>query len=129
MRRRAGALVRERTAPRELALDPACVAGDLCVHCASTLRGGGGVLLPVYPSGVLYDLLECLGAHLDAAGLAHVPLYVLSEVADASLAYSNILAEWVSQAKQVRDRFDRAATLAASNGSQRSRIILTLLQA
>ncbi|KAI8437891.1 hypothetical protein MSG28_010573 [Choristoneura fumiferana] len=43
---------------------------------------------------------KCLGAHLEAAGLAHVPLYVLSEVADASLAYSNILAEWVSQAKQ-----------------------------
>ncbi|KAI8437886.1 hypothetical protein MSG28_010568 [Choristoneura fumiferana] len=78
------------------------VTGDLCVHCATTLRGGGGVLLPVYPSGVLYDLLECLGAHLEAAGLAHVPLYVLSEVADASLAYSNILAEWVSQAKQAR---------------------------
>ncbi|XP_063548993.1 integrator complex subunit 9 [Cydia strobilella] len=82
--------------------NPDNMLGDLCVHCATTLRGGGGVLLPVYPSGVLYDLLECLGAHLEAAGLAHVPLYVLSEVADASLAYSNILAEWVSQAKQAK---------------------------
>lgn len=93
------------------------------MHCASTLRGGGGVLLPVYPSGVLYDLLECLGAHLDAAGLAHVPLYVLSEVADASLAYSNILAEWVSQAKQVRDDFDRTATRAESRCLRRNLIV------
>ncbi|KAI5631709.1 beta-Casp domain-containing protein [Phthorimaea operculella] len=54
------------------------------------------------PRGVLYDLLECLSAHLDGAGLAHVPLYVVSEVADASLAYSNILAEWVSAGKQAR---------------------------
>lgn len=76
--------------------------GDLCVHAAVTLRAGGCVLCPVYPSGVLYDLLECLSAHLDTAGLQHVPMYVVSPVADSSLAYSNILAEWVSVGKQVR---------------------------
>ncbi|CAH0592087.1 unnamed protein product [Chrysodeixis includens] len=82
--------------------NPDHMLGDLCVHAAVTLRGGGSVLLPVYPSGVLYDLLECLSAHLDGAGLASVPLYVLSPVADSSLAYSNILAEWVSVGKQAR---------------------------
>ncbi|KAJ0182858.1 hypothetical protein K1T71_002227 [Dendrolimus kikuchii] len=82
--------------------NPDHMLGDLCVHATVTLRGGGSVLCPVYPSGVLYDLLECLSAHLEGAGLAHVPLYVLSPVADSSLAYSNILAEWVSASKQAR---------------------------
>ncbi|XP_063827453.1 integrator complex subunit 9 [Ostrinia nubilalis] len=82
--------------------NPDHMLGDLCVHAAVTLRGGGCVLCPVYPSGVLYDLLECLSAHLESAGLQHVPLYVVSPVADSSLAYSNILAEWVSAGKQAR---------------------------
>ncbi|KAG6460904.1 integrator complex subunit 9-like [Manduca sexta] len=82
--------------------NPDHMLGDLCVHATVTLRGGGSVLCPVYPSGVLYDLLECLSAHLEGAGLAHVPLYVVSPVADSSLAYSNILAEWVSATKQAR---------------------------
>lgn len=82
--------------------NPDHMLGDLCVHAAATLRAGGCVLCPVYPSGVLYDLLECLSAHLDTAGLQHVPLYVVSPVADSSLAYSNILAEWVSAGKQAR---------------------------
>ncbi|KAM3960857.1 integrator complex subunit 9 [Aphomia sociella] len=82
--------------------NPDHMLGDLCVHATLTLRGGGCVLCPVYPSGVLYDLLECLSQHLEGAGLAHVPLYVLSPVADSSLAYSNILAEWVSVGKQAR---------------------------
>lgn len=82
--------------------NPDHMLGDLCVHATVTLRAGGSVLCPVYPSGVLYDLLECLSAHLEGAGLAHVPLYVVSPVADSSLAYSNILAEWVSVGKQAR---------------------------
>lgn len=82
--------------------NPDHMLGDLCVHATVTLRAGGSVLCPVYPSGVLYDLLECLSAHLDGAGLASVPLYVVSPVADSSLAYSNILAEWVSVGKQAR---------------------------
>lgn len=82
--------------------NPDHMLGDLCVHACVTLRAGGSVLCPVYPSGVLYDLLECLSQHLDTAGLALVPLYVVSPVADASLAYSNILAEWVSAGKQAR---------------------------
>ena len=37
-----------------------------------TLRKGGNVLVPCYPTGVLYDLLECLSGHLDSRGLASV---------------------------------------------------------
>lgn len=54
--------------------------------------------MPCYPSGVIYDLFECLSQHLENLGLTQVPLYFISPVADTSLGYSNILAEW-----QVKD--------------------------
>lgn len=67
---------------------------------AATLRAGGSILVPCYPSGVIYDLFECLSCHLDKSGLSQVPLFFLSPVAETSLAYSNILAEWLSPTKQ-----------------------------
>lgn len=65
-----------------------------------TLRAGGNVLIPCYPSGVVYDLFECLSTNLNAPGFSRVPMFFISPVADTSLAYSNILAEWLSTAKQ-----------------------------
>ena len=53
------------------------------------------MLVPCYPSGVTYDLFECLSDHLDMSGLGSVPLYFISPVADSSLAYSNIYSEWL----------------------------------
>ncbi|XP_071440808.1 integrator complex subunit 9 [Hetaerina americana] len=80
--------------------NPDSMLGELCMTVAVTLRSGGSVLIPCYPSGVVYDLFECLSSHLDNSGLTHVPMFFVSPVADSSLAYSNILAEWLSQAKQ-----------------------------
>jgi len=62
-----------------------------------TLRNGGNVLIPCYPSGVVYDLFECLSIHLDTVGLSSIKMFFISPVADSSLAYSNILAEWLVQ--------------------------------
>lgn len=70
------------------------------MYVALTIRNNGSTLIPCYPSGVVYDLLECLTQNLDNAGLANVPMFFISPVADCSLAYSNILAEWLSSAKQ-----------------------------
>lgn len=61
---------------------------------ASTLRSGGSCLVPCHPSGLLYDLFECLSVHLDNIGLSQIPLFFFSPVAETSLAYSNIFAEW-----------------------------------
>lgn len=58
-----------------------------------TLQGNGNVLIPCYPSGVVYDLFECLSSHLDSINCT-IPMYFISPVADMSLGYSNILAEW-----------------------------------
>lgn len=65
-----------------------------------TLRNNGTVLIPCYPSGVIYDLFEILSQKLDDSGLSTIPMYFISPVAEASLAYSNILAEWLSSTKQ-----------------------------
>lgn len=81
-------------------VNPDGMLGELCMNVAVTLRNGGSVLIPCYPSGVVYDLFECLSTNLDNAGYSQVPMFFISPVADSSLAYSNILAEWLSSAKQ-----------------------------
>ncbi|XP_034252889.1 integrator complex subunit 9 isoform X1 [Thrips palmi] len=80
--------------------NPDSMLGELCITVSTTLRAGGCVLMPCYPSGVIYDLFECLSQHLENLGLTQVPMYFISPVADTSLGYSNILAEWLSQGKQ-----------------------------
>uniref|UniRef100_T1JKD7 Beta-Casp domain-containing protein n=1 Tax=Strigamia maritima TaxID=126957 RepID=T1JKD7_STRMM len=80
--------------------NPDTMLGEFCMTVAITVRNGGNVLVPCYPSGVTYDLFECLSGHLDHSGLTQVPMFFVSPVADSSLAYSNIFAEWLSQGKQ-----------------------------
>lgn len=51
-------------------------------------------MVPCYPSGVIYDLLECLYQYIDSAGLSSIPFYFISPVANSSLEFSQIFAEW-----------------------------------
>ena len=39
---------------------------------------------------------------MDINGLTNIPMFFVSPVADSSLAYSNIMAEWLSTSKQNR---------------------------
>ncbi|XP_014246665.1 integrator complex subunit 9 [Cimex lectularius] len=80
--------------------NPDSMLGELCVAVAMTLRANGCVLIPCYPSGVVYDIFECLSSYLDNTNLATIPMFFISPVADMSLGYSNILAEWLSNTKQ-----------------------------
>ncbi|KAG4077555.1 hypothetical protein HA402_002982 [Bradysia odoriphaga] len=80
--------------------NPDSMLGELCMNVAMTLKNGGSVLIPCYPSGVVYDLFECLSTNLDNHGFSQIPMFFISPVADSSLAYSNILAEWLSSLKQ-----------------------------
>jgi len=52
------------------------------------------MFVPLFAQGVLYDLFECLYSYMDGANLTSIPIYFISPVADSSLAYSNIFAEW-----------------------------------
>ncbi|KAG5681645.1 hypothetical protein PVAND_011060 [Polypedilum vanderplanki] len=81
-------------------INPDAILGDLCLNVALTLRNNGTVLIPCYPSGVIYDLFEILSQKLDDSGLSTIPMYFISPVAESSLAFSNILAEWLSSTKQ-----------------------------
>uniref|UniRef100_A0A2K6GN02 Integrator complex subunit 9 n=1 Tax=Propithecus coquereli TaxID=379532 RepID=A0A2K6GN02_PROCO len=74
--------------------NPDGMVGEFCSNLALTVRNGGNVLVPCYPSGVIYDLLECLYQYIDSAGLSSVPLYFISPVANSSLEFSQIFAEW-----------------------------------
>lgn len=80
--------------------NPDAMLGEFCTHLATTLKNGGNVLVPCCPSGVLYDLFECLYSYMDNANLTSIPIYFISPVADSSLAYANIYAEWLCQSKQ-----------------------------
>ena len=82
--------------------NPDAMIGEFCAKVTHTVKAGGNVLVPCCPSGIVYDLIECLAPYLDQQGLSQVPLFFVSPVAEHSLAYSNILAEWLSHAKQVR---------------------------
>lgn len=83
-------------------LSPDPMIGDFCKTVLETTRNGGNVLVPCYPSGVAYDLLECLASQMDAHNQSGVPMFFVGPVADSSLAYSNIMAEWLTPAKQNR---------------------------
>ncbi|XP_050690206.1 integrator complex subunit 9-like [Eriocheir sinensis] len=80
--------------------NPDSMLGEFCVAVAQTVRNGGNALVPCYPSGVVYDLFECLSNHLDNLGLSLIPMYFVSPRAENSLGYSNIFSEWLSSSKQ-----------------------------
>lgn len=68
---------------------------------AETLKKNGSVLMPMCPTGVLYDLLEVITVQLDQQGVAmDIPVYFISPVAESSIAFSNIYPEWLSDKKQ-----------------------------
>jgi len=81
---------------------PDPVLADFCRIVCDTLKSSGNVLVPCYPSGIIYDLFECLSNQMDMNGLTTVPLFFFSPVAASSLAYSNIMAEWLSSGKHNR---------------------------
>ena len=83
-------------------LSPNSKINDFCHFTEKCLKNLGNVLVPCYSSGVLYDLFECLVMHLDRSNLGSIPIYFISPVAEHSLAYSNILSEWLSDDKQSR---------------------------
>ncbi|KAJ1158080.1 hypothetical protein NDU88_010774 [Pleurodeles waltl] len=80
--------------------NPDGMVGEFCSNLATTVRNGGNVLVPCFPSGVIYDLLECLYQYIDSAGLSNVPFYFISPVANSSLEFSQIFAEWLCHNKQ-----------------------------
>ncbi len=82
--------------------NPDSMIVEFCKTVTDTLKLGGNVLVPCYPSGIVYDLIECLAVQMEVNSLATMPMFFVSPVADSSLAYANIMAEWLSTGKQSR---------------------------
>ncbi|MGH0143643.1 UNVERIFIED_CONTAM: hypothetical protein FKN15_008789 [Acipenser sinensis] len=80
--------------------NPDGMLGEFCSNLAMTVHTGGNVLVPCYSSGVIYDLLECLYQFIDSASLTTIPFYFISPVANSSLEFSQIFAEWLCHNKQ-----------------------------
>lgn len=80
-------------------IDPDMMLTEFCSKTIQALRNGGNVLVPTYPCGVVYDLIECLTGQLTSANLNQVMIYFISPVAETSLAYSNILGEWLTKSR------------------------------
>lgn len=81
-------------------VNPDTMLGDFCSHTIQVLKNGGNVLVPCYPCGMVYDLIECIASQLTAASMPTVPIFFISPVSKASLAYSNILGEWLTATRQ-----------------------------
>ena len=75
---------------------------EFCKTCVHTLKSQGSVLVPILPTGKLYELIERLQHYLgnEASPVSSTPIYVISRSAKQSLAYANIYAEWVCAERQ-----------------------------
>lgn len=72
-------------------------------HIASTLGARHNVILPIeITSGLVYDLIWMIHSHLRSLGMElgpeshHIPMYMISPVAEQSLQYANICGEWMT---------------------------------
>ena len=81
-------------------MNPDTMLAEFCKTVMETTRGGGNVLVPCYPAGVVYDLLECLAGQMDLNGLSGVPMFFVSPVAGRRTFCTThcfiILVIWVS---------------------------------
>ncbi|KAK6753557.1 hypothetical protein RB195_012881 [Necator americanus] len=75
---------------------------EIAQTVVDTLKRGGNVLMPVNPVGSIYDLIDVVSRSIDGAGgsILESRIYFISPVAKGALAYSNVNAEWLSEAKQ-----------------------------
>jgi integrator complex subunit 9 len=84
----------------EVGDNAANMLNELGSHVGMIVGGGGDVLIPCYASGLVYDLIDYLRGYLNSMNLQSTNMFFVSPIADHSLAYSNISAEWLCDKKQ-----------------------------
>lgn len=57
------------------------------------------VLIPVFPTGSVYDIIDVLSSHLHKRN-ASCPMFFVSPTARQSLAYATIVSEWLCKSKR-----------------------------
>jgi len=76
------------------------VLADLCSRIGVTLHNRGNVLIPCQSTALILDLFDVLVGYLKKMNFHNVPIYFISPVGDALLAYSDIVAEWLCKSRQ-----------------------------
>ena len=66
---------------------------EACQTLDETIKRGGSVMFPVFPTGVMLDLLEIFIDYLSQMGRGHIPFYFISPIAKAALAHAQIYPE------------------------------------
>ncbi|CAG8688859.1 43945_t:CDS:10 [Gigaspora margarita] len=78
------------------------VLRDIGNYAGEVLANKGNVLFPCVLNGIMFDVLDYLGRHLNSRGLGCVPFYAISPIAEESLKYSFISGEWMCEERQLR---------------------------
>jgi len=66
----------------------------------NTLKNNENVMFPVFPSGLIFDLIEILADQLKRNRLGTVPFYYVAPMSKDSLAHAQIYPEFLSVEKQ-----------------------------
>ncbi|KAG2387221.1 hypothetical protein C9374_001553 [Naegleria lovaniensis] len=78
---------------------PEATLNDFCRIIGKTIESGGDVLIPCHTTGLVYDLIDFLSTYFNSVHLGNTLIYLVSPVADHSIQYANISAEWLCDSK------------------------------
>ncbi|XP_077241662.1 integrator complex subunit [Tasmannia lanceolata] len=73
----------------------------ICSCAVNSVKGGGSVLIPIGRLGTILQLLEQISLSLESSNLK-VPIFIISSVAEETLAFTNIVPEWLCKKRQER---------------------------
>lgn len=71
----------------------------ICSCAVNSIQGGGSVLIPLSRLGIVTQLLEQMSLFLESSNLK-VPIFVISSVAEETLAFTNVVPEWLCEQRQ-----------------------------
>lgn len=79
---------------------PETSMNEICNIIGITLTNGGNILLPVSPSGSIFELFDIVTTYLNSMGMNTVPIFMVNVVAEPLMAYANIVSEWLCTKRQ-----------------------------
>ncbi|XP_058107040.1 uncharacterized protein LOC131250767 [Magnolia sinica] len=71
----------------------------ICSCVVNAAREGGSVLIPIGRLGIVLQLLEQISLSLQSLNLK-VPIFIISTTAEETLAFTNIIPEWLCKERQ-----------------------------
>uniref|UniRef100_A0A0D9VRT0 26S proteasome non-ATPase regulatory subunit 4 homolog n=1 Tax=Leersia perrieri TaxID=77586 RepID=A0A0D9VRT0_9ORYZ len=82
----------------------------ICSCITDAINSGGSVLIPTGRLGVILLLLEHMSETLHSSDM-QVPIFMISEIAEEMVAFTNALPEWLCKPRQEKQGVDAELTL------------------